>query len=113
MNENTVKAWFDIVESMFEEFDITPETMYAADEVGSNTHADERVIGVRKSGPQYQQRGGNRENWTVMVTIRGDSKATRPLVIYKGKVWQAEWYQHNPANALCMNQTLFNCMTSS
>jgi len=56
-------------------------------------------MGARKAGPQYPQRGGNRENITVIVTICADGTTTPPAVIFKGQAFQVKWKQDNPANA--------------
>ena len=79
-----------------------PENIHGTDKVGTNTANGERewVIGGRKhAGPQYQQRGGNRENITIIVTISGDGSSIPPAVIYKGLAFQVQWKQDNPANA--------------
>lgn len=57
------------------------------------------MIGTGKQ-VQYQQRDGNWENITVIVTIGTDGSSTPPAVIFKGKAYQAKWKQDNPTNAL-------------
>jgi hypothetical protein len=47
----------------------------------------------------YQQRSGDRENITVIVTICGDGMTTPPAVIFKGEGFQVSWKQENPLNA--------------
>jgi hypothetical protein len=57
------------------------------DEIGIQTGEGGRegVLGACKAGLQYQQRDGNRENITVLVTICADGTSISPAVIYKGQ----------------------------
>lgn len=75
--------------------------IWAADEAGFQPSGGtgERVIGGAKIKTQHQQRGGSRENITVIVTIGADGTSTSPAVIFKGKSYQSKWRQDNPANA--------------
>jgi hypothetical protein len=59
----------------------------------------QRVIGAAKKKTQYQQRDGNRENITVMVTICADGEEIPPAVIYKGKGFSTLWHQENELKA--------------
>jgi hypothetical protein len=47
----------------------------------------------------YQQRGGTRENITIIVTICADGTSTPPAVIFKGNAYQVKWGENNPLNA--------------
>jgi hypothetical protein len=96
-----VKAWFDLVEEVTTKYNVEPENTYGADEVGTNPFDGERehVMGGKNAGPQYQQRDGNQENITVIVSICADSTSTPPAVIFKGQAFQVKWKQDNPANA--------------
>ena len=51
----------------------------------------EHVFGARKKAAPYQQRGGTRENITVIVTICADGTSTPPAVIFKGNAYQVKW----------------------
>lgn len=101
VNENTIRAWFDLVEHTETEYEILPENDYATDEIGTNPFAGERerVMGGKDKGPQYQQRDGTRENITSIVTICADGTSIPPAVLFKGQAFQATWKQNNPANA--------------
>ncbi|KAF8834320.1 hypothetical protein BDN67DRAFT_915183, partial [Paxillus ammoniavirescens] len=55
----------------------------------------QRGIGAAKRNIQHQQRDGNRETTTVMVTICADGQSIAPTVIYKGKVFSTNWHQDN------------------
>ncbi|KZP05299.1 DDE-domain-containing protein, partial [Athelia psychrophila] len=101
VNENTIQAWFDLVQETETEYEILPENDYATDEIGTNPFAGERerVMGGNDRGPQYQQRDGTRENITSIVTICADGTSIPPAVLFKGQAFQASWKQNNPANA--------------
>lgn len=101
VNEHTVKLFYNIIEELSNKYDIEPQNIYGADEIGTNPFSGERerVIGGKGAGPHYQQRDGNRENITVIVTICADGTSTPPAVIFKGQAFQVKWKQDNPANA--------------
>lgn len=101
VNSATNEAWFNLVEETFTKYNVKAHNTYAVDELGCQPSGgeEERVIGGRKPGPQYQQRDGNRENITVLVTICADGTSTPPAVIFKGAAYQVKWAQDNPANA--------------
>ena len=72
------------------------------DEVGVQARGNERervATKRQKTGPQYQQRSGTRENTTVLVTICADGTSTPPAVIFKGSAYQVSWANNNPLNA--------------
>lgn len=100
VNPHTNKAWFDLLEETIRKYDIQPEDTYGTDEVGVQSRGTERerVFGARRQGAQYQQRGGTRENTTVLVTICADGTSLPPLVIFKGSAFQVKWAQNNPLN---------------
>jgi hypothetical protein len=101
VNPNTKAAWDNILVITVEKYDITAELMFAVDETGvtGQTGQKERVMGARKKGLHYQQVGGSRENTTVLVTICADGSSLPPAVIFKGKAYQTDWNDNNPANA--------------
>lgn len=57
------------------------------------------MIGKAGEKPQYQQRGGSKENTTVIVTICADGTSIAPAVVFKGKGYSTSWKQDNPLNA--------------
>ncbi|KAH7867949.1 hypothetical protein F5879DRAFT_780210, partial [Lentinula edodes] len=59
-----------------------------------------RGLGGAKKKIQHQQRSGDYENITVLVTICGDGMSIAPAVIYKGEGFHTKWKQDNPLNAL-------------
>ncbi len=93
--------YFKLLGSLLEEKNIMADTLFAADESGfqTGTGMKERVVGEAGKKIQYQQRDGNRETITVMVTICADGTAIPPAVIFKGKSYLVKWLQNNPLNA--------------
>lgn len=81
---------------------IPPELHYGTDESGLQKGVGQKIrgLGAAKKKIQHQQRSGDRENITMIVTICGDGTSTTPAVIYKGEGFQAKWKQDNPLNAL-------------
>jgi hypothetical protein len=96
-----MEAYFKLLKETVTEYNITEDCTYGTDEIGCTPSEGqkERVMGGRKTGPQYQQQGGDRENTTVIVTVCADGTSTPPAVIFKGKGYQVKWKQDNPANA--------------
>lgn len=80
---------------------VAVELIFGVDETGiqSGIGTRERVIGVAGERIQHQQRSGNRENITVIVTICADGTSLAPAVIFKGEHYQVSWKQDNPLNA--------------
>jgi hypothetical protein len=101
VNEHTIKLFYDIIEELSNKYNIKLRNIYGADEIGTNPFSGECewVIGGKGAGPHYQQRDGNLENITVIVTICADGTSTHPAVIFKGRAFQVKWKQDNPANA--------------
>jgi hypothetical protein len=101
VNPSTNDAWWELLGDISQKYNIKPHNTYGVDEFGTQTGAGERerVIGPKKHGPHYQQRSGNRENITVIVTICADGTALPPAVIFKGSAYQVQWKQENPADA--------------
>ena len=105
VNPTTTKAYFDLLEKALKgsegEEPLPPECIYGMDETGlqQGVGVSERVIGPAGQKVQYQQRGGDRDNITVLVTICADGTSIPPAVIYKGTGFQSSWVQNNPLNA--------------
>jgi hypothetical protein len=105
VNPITKKAFFDLFELAVEgeegEEPIPAELMYGSDETGiqQGIGTRERVLGAAGKRVQHQQRSGDRENITVIVTICADGTSLAPAVIFKGEHYQTSWKQDNPLNA--------------
>jgi hypothetical protein len=101
VNENTNKAWFDLLGKTINEKNISEDCLWAADETGFQPGGGlrERVIRPAKKKRQHQQRDGNRENITVMVTICADGETIPPTVIFKGQSFSTAWHEENNLKA--------------
>lgn len=101
VNPATNGAWWLLLDQTVTELNIQPENMHASDESAFTTGQSvrQRVIGAKGKNVQHQQRGGNRENITVLVTISADGTSLPPTVIYKGQHFLVSWRQNNPLNA--------------
>lgn len=105
VNPHNKEAYFKLLKEVLEGGDgeeaIDPECVYGMDETGlqEGVGVAERVIGPAGQKVQYQQRSGERENITVVVTICADGSSTPPAVIFKGEAYQTSWKQDNPLNA--------------
>ena len=108
VNEYTHQNYFDILKHVLYAGDdgepLLPENIYGSDETGFRTgegSSNQKVVGPTGKRIQHQQKTGNRENITVMVTICADgSSPVPPAVIFKGNKYLVKWKQQNPANAL-------------
>ncbi|KAF9227985.1 DDE-domain-containing protein, partial [Gyrodon lividus] len=94
VNENTNKAWFDLLGKIIEMNNIEQDCLWAADKTGFQPGGGlrGRVIGPAGKKRQHQQHDRNRENITVMVTICADGEAIPPTVIYKGQSFSTTWH---------------------
>ena len=89
-NPHTNEAWWNLLGETIEKYDIKPHNIYGTDEVGIQAQGGEEhehVFGTHKKAAPYQQRGGTRENITVIVTICADGTSTSPAVIFKGSAY--------------------------
>lgn len=99
------KGYFDnllyCIEGEEGEEAVLPENTYGADESGfqEGVGLAEMVYGDPQMSIQHQQRSGNRENITVIVTICADGTSLPPMVIFKGEHFQTSWKQDNPLKA--------------
>ncbi|CAA7271870.1 unnamed protein product [Cyclocybe aegerita] len=96
-NPTANKQYWALLNETIKKYNIRPETTFGTDEIGIQNRGEEseRVIApAHGKGPQYQQRGGTREN-----TICADGTAIPPTVIFKGEALQVGWGDNNPLNA--------------
>ena len=108
VNEYTHRNYFNILKCILSTGDdgepLLPENIYGSDETAFRTgegSSNRKVVGPAGKRIQHQQKTGNRENITVMVTICADgSSPVPPAVIFKGSKYLVKWRQDNPANAL-------------
>jgi len=97
VNPATKVHYFKILKEVIEgngDDDVIPsELQYGIDESGfqKGVGQKERVFGALGQKIQHQQRSGDRENITVIVTICSNGTSTTPAVIFKGEGFQASW----------------------
>lgn len=101
VNPHTMEAYFKLLKETVTKYNIMEDCTYRTDEIGCTPSEGqkERVMDGCKTGPQYQQQGGDQENTKVIVTVCADGTPTPPAMIFKGKGYQVKWKQDNPANA--------------
>lgn len=103
-NPHTKEAYFNLLEGAIigeeDEEPVSPELMFATDETGVQQGLGtwQRIIGPKGKKVQHQQRSGDRENTTVIVTICAYGTSLPPAVIFKGELFQTTWRQNNPLN---------------
>lgn len=107
VNPFTHRGFYDLLRRILETGDngapIEKCNIYGSDESGFQTgtgSSNEKVIGGAGKRIQHQQKTGNRENITVMVTICADGTTVPPAVIFKGTKYLVKWNQDNPTNAM-------------
>lgn len=105
VNPHTHRLWVKLLGETIEKYGIVKQATYGTDEIGcsGSTGQCERVMGQKRSAPQYQQIGGDQENITVIVTICADGTTIPPTAIFKGKGFQVHWKQDNPVDASCIS----------
>jgi len=101
VNKTTNERWYNLLGDTIKKNNIEEDCIWAADETGFQPGGGvkERVIGPAHIKTQHQQRDGDRENITVMVTICADGDEIPPTVIYKGKTFSTAWHQANTLKA--------------
>lgn len=103
-NPHTKEAYFNLLEGAIigeeDKEPVSPELMFATDETGVQQGLGtwQRIIGPKGKKVQHQQRSGDRENTTVIVTICAYGTSLPPAVIFKGELFQTTWRQNNPLN---------------
>jgi len=102
VNPTNNAEWWAMYKKVVLEHGIAAENVYTADETGFSTGllGRERVMGGKGKKIQHQQRGGGRENITVLVTVSATGVSLPPLVIMKGQSFLVAWKQDDPLQAL-------------
>jgi hypothetical protein len=98
VNPTAIHHWFDLLEAQLKKFNFADKDIYGFDESRFPFGGDGvrlRIVARREATIQHVQRGGNRENITVMVTICADGTALKPTVLFKGKQMMSNWASWN------------------
>ena len=104
-NPYTKAAFFRIFKEVVDrkevEEPIPDELIYGTDESGfqNGIGMREHIVGQRGKKVQHQQRSGDRENTTALMTICTDRMTLPPAIIFKGQGYQTSWKQNNSLNA--------------
>ena len=104
-NPHMKTAFFSLLEGTIKGEDsqepIIDELIWGTDETGiqQGLGTRQRIIGPKGKKVQHQQRSGDRENITIIVTICANGTSLPPSVIFKGESFQTSWRQNNPLNA--------------
>jgi hypothetical protein len=101
LNEDpkTLRAWFATVQSVINENGIQPEDIYNFDETGfamGLISSQKVVTRAEFYGRRRLLQPGNREWVTAIESICADGYSLPPCVIFKGKVYQASWFENLP-----------------
>ena len=100
VNPVAIGQWFDLLGAVLTQYQFEPQDIYGFDESGFPFGGDGRrlrVVTRPNASIQHIQRGGNRENVTVMVTVCGDGSALAPTILFKGKRIMKDWESWNVA----------------
>ena len=91
VNPIKVKAWFNLLEEVFNTYHFPPWNIYNFDESGFAIGKGSKQCVITQPGTRTQHtvEDGNKENVTVMCTICTDGTSLTPVVIFKGKNFQS------------------------
>jgi hypothetical protein len=101
VNPIKISTWFELLGKVFDTYKFKPGNIYNMDESGFpiGKGSKRRIITRPGTRTQHKVEDGNRENVTVMCTICADGTSLPPVVIFKGKNFQARWVENNPLKA--------------
>jgi hypothetical protein len=101
LNRSNVKAFFDMLLLLIQQYHILPHNIYNMDEKGIMLGKGSKpyVLVDRNIRTVSVLENGNRENITVIECICADGTSIRPCVIFKGKKCNLEWGRNNECNA--------------
>lgn len=101
LNPAAVSGFYDVLESLVEEYQITEENMYNMDEKGVQLGIGGRVRALvdRDQKSVNQVEDGDRELVTIIECVCADGTVIRPSAVFKGARRNLEWGRDNPCNA--------------
>lgn len=94
LTQSTVMDWYEELLSIMEEKKITPSTTWNMDEVGTalGNCYNQAVVGTSATKRTLVRRPQDREWCTVIECINADGCAIKPLLIFKAKHVQQQWF---------------------
>ena len=102
-DRGVICEWFELVRETIKKYEINEDDIYNFDETGfqmgiiSSTRV---VTGSEKRGRPKVVQAGNRDWVTVVEGIGATGRRLPPMVIFKGKLQQAGWYNEQVAKLL-------------
>jgi hypothetical protein len=103
LNPTAVRGFYDILEDIVAEFNITPENMWNMDEKGVQLGIGAKVAAIidHDQATVYSVEDGNCELVTIIEAVCADGTALIPLVIFQGAWLNLEWRRpkNNPSSA--------------
>lgn len=94
-NPTLIKECLNLYHTTCDQYNIKTENKYNMDEKGFllGLVTSTKVIVTRKEQNRFVTQDGNRETITVLETVSAVGKALAPMIIFKGKYHQQDWYQ--------------------
>lgn len=103
LNQTAVKGFYDILEKVVDEFDITPENTWNMDEKGVQLGIGAKVAATIDcdQASVYLVEDGNRELVTIIEAVSANGMALISSVIFQGVCCNLEWGrpENNPSSA--------------
>ena len=101
LNPAAISGFYDVLESLVEEYQITEENMYNMDEKGVQLGIGGcvRALVDRDQKSVNQVDDGNRELITIIECVCADGTVIWPSAVFKGACRNLEWGRDNPCNA--------------
>jgi hypothetical protein len=94
-----IRGWFQLVDNTIKKYGILSEDIYNFDETGFQMgviSTAKVVTGAERAGRAPLVQPGNREWVTVIEAVNATGWALSPMIILKGKMHQASWYENLP-----------------
>jgi hypothetical protein len=91
-----IRAWFERVHTTITKYGIALEDIYNFDETGFQlgvATTAKVITSSEKRGRPWLTQLGNREWVTTIETINAHGWALPPIIIFKGKYHQSQWYE--------------------
>ena len=101
LNPAAISGFYDVLESLVEEYQITEENMYNMDEKGVQLGIGGRVHALvdRDQKSVNQVEDGDHELVTIIKCVCADGTVIQPSAVFKGACQNLEWGRDNPCNA--------------
>lgn len=107
LNETSVNAYFDLLQSVIRGYNVKVENIWNMDEKGIQLGIGRRFSALidRDQKTVHSVESGSRDLVTIIEAVCADGKALRPSVIFQGIRRDLRWGEDNPAEARCVFQS--------